>query len=145
MRPFTVLSDVPVNLGGVVFVDTRQKVGYLACLEISTRKDSLSKRQYPHQKTTLTQFKAMDRQNSIGNQNKTFLALATDETASFISRLHSSQEQHSCFEGWQEAGEFPMVLVETPNMSEITWIHRSNNFVQDSVISLHSRIFPSFP
>lgn len=44
-----------------------------------------------------------------------------------------------------KVGEFTMVFVETPNMSEIRWIpdpNNSNKYIQDAVISPHSRIFP---
>ncbi|XP_071691156.1 uncharacterized protein [Rutidosis leptorrhynchoides] len=46
----------------------------------------------------------------------------------------------------EKVGEFTMVFVETPNMSEIAWVLDPNNsgtFIQESVISTHSRIFPS--
>ncbi|XP_027116555.1 SOSS complex subunit B homolog [Coffea eugenioides] len=51
----------------------------------------------------------------------------------------------------QKVGEFSMAFVETPNMSEIRWLpppHSSsstaaaNAYVQDAVVSPHSRIFP---
>ena len=48
----------------------------------------------------------------------------------------------------EKVGEFCMAFVETPNMSEIRWIPDPNNpkkYVQDAVISPHSRIFPPLP
>lgn len=43
-------------------------------------------------------------------------------------------------------GEFTMLFVETPNMSEIRWVSdpsgTSNTYVQDSIISPTSRLFP---
>ncbi|XP_059625779.1 uncharacterized protein LOC132268893 [Cornus florida] len=44
----------------------------------------------------------------------------------------------------EKVGEFTMAFVETPNMSEIRWIPDPNNsrrYVQEAVISPHSRIF----
>ncbi|KAL3531397.1 hypothetical protein ACH5RR_010719 [Cinchona calisaya] len=49
-----------------------------------------------------------------------------------------------------KVGEFTMAFVETPNMSEIRWVplpsHNTNTnaatYVQDAVLSPHSRIFP---
>ena len=45
----------------------------------------------------------------------------------------------------KKVGEFTMAFVETPNMSEIRWVPDPNNlkkYVQEAVISPHSRIFP---
>ncbi|KAI7982308.1 hypothetical protein LOK49_LG15G00366 [Camellia lanceoleosa] len=45
----------------------------------------------------------------------------------------------------EKVGEFTMAFVETPNMSEIRWVPDPNNskkYVQEAVISPHSRIFP---
>lgn len=45
----------------------------------------------------------------------------------------------------EQVGEFTMVFVESPNMSEIAWVLDSNNsgtFIQESVISSYSRMFP---
>nr|DAD37881.1 TPA_asm: hypothetical protein HUJ06_008523 [Nelumbo nucifera] len=45
----------------------------------------------------------------------------------------------------EKVGEFTMVFVETPNMSEICWSPDSNNskkFLQGAVISPYSSIFP---
>ncbi|XP_020099711.1 SOSS complex subunit B homolog isoform X2 [Ananas comosus] len=44
----------------------------------------------------------------------------------------------------EKVGEFAMLFVETPNMSEIRWSRDPNNpkkFVQESVISPYSQIF----
>lgn len=44
----------------------------------------------------------------------------------------------------EKVGEFTMMFVETPNLSEIRWARDANNpknFVQEGVISAHSRIF----
>ncbi|KAA8549223.1 hypothetical protein F0562_000907 [Nyssa sinensis] len=48
----------------------------------------------------------------------------------------------------EKVGEFTMTFVETPNMSEIQWVPDPNNskkYVQQGVISPHSRIFPPMP
>ncbi|KAI5338286.1 hypothetical protein L3X38_017557 [Prunus dulcis] len=45
----------------------------------------------------------------------------------------------------EKVGEFMIAFVETPNMSEIRWVPDPNNsykYVQEAVISPHSRIFP---
>ncbi|KAL6972673.1 hypothetical protein U1Q18_026848 [Sarracenia purpurea var. burkii] len=45
----------------------------------------------------------------------------------------------------EKVGEFTMTFVETPNMSEIRWVPDPDNpkkYVQEDVISPHSRIFP---
>ncbi|KAK1558269.1 hypothetical protein Q3G72_000530 [Acer saccharum] len=45
----------------------------------------------------------------------------------------------------EKVGEFTMAFVETPNMSEIRWVAdptHSKKYVQEAVISTHSRIFP---
>ncbi|GAB4829720.1 hypothetical protein Ancab_019372 [Ancistrocladus abbreviatus] len=45
----------------------------------------------------------------------------------------------------EKVGEFTMVYVETPNLSEIRWVPDPNNYnkyVQESVLSPYSRIFP---
>lgn len=45
----------------------------------------------------------------------------------------------------EKVGEFTMVFVESPNMSEILWVEKPKNsgkFVPESVISPHSQIFP---
>ena len=45
----------------------------------------------------------------------------------------------------EKVGEFKMVFVETPNMSEIHWVPdtiNSNKYVKESVLSPYSRIFP---
>ncbi|XP_010279498.1 PREDICTED: SOSS complex subunit B homolog [Nelumbo nucifera] len=47
-----------------------------------------------------------------------------------------------------KVGEFTLAFVETPNMSEIRWSPDPNNskkFIQESVISPYSRIFPPMP
>ena len=48
----------------------------------------------------------------------------------------------------EKIGEFTMIFVETPNMSEIHWVpdpNSSNKYVQEAVISTHSRAFPPLP
>ncbi|KAH7676955.1 putative nucleic acid binding protein [Dioscorea alata] len=48
----------------------------------------------------------------------------------------------------EKVGEFTMMFVETPNLSEIRWARdgkNPKNFVQEEVISTHSRIFPPLP
>ncbi|KAL2485835.1 Nucleic acid-binding [Abeliophyllum distichum] len=45
----------------------------------------------------------------------------------------------------EKVGEFTMAFVETPNMSEIRWVPDSSDskkYVQEAVISPHSRNFP---
>ncbi|GMN38159.1 hypothetical protein TIFTF001_007385 [Ficus carica] len=45
----------------------------------------------------------------------------------------------------EKVGEFTMTFVETPNMSEIRWVPDPNNskkYMQEAVVSPHSRIFP---
>ncbi|CAN0880537.1 SOSS complex subunit B homolog [Linum grandiflorum] len=45
----------------------------------------------------------------------------------------------------KKIGEFTMEFVETPNMSEIQWgpdPHNSSKFIQQAVLSPHSRTFP---
>ncbi|KAF9688534.1 hypothetical protein SADUNF_Sadunf02G0207000 [Salix dunnii] len=122
-----------------------------------------------------TQFIVLDKGRTIlEGRNKTCLALVADETASVhfqfwgdecdafepgdIIRLANGIFSYSRNTNLvlragrrgaiEKVGEFTMVFVETPNMSEITWIpdtNRSNKYVQDSVISSHSRIFPPLP
>ncbi|KAJ6403584.1 hypothetical protein OIU84_011907 [Salix udensis] len=122
-----------------------------------------------------TQFIVLDKGRTIlEGRNKTCLALVADETASVhfqfwgdecdgfepgdIIRLANGIFSYSRNTNLvlragrrgviEKVGEFAMVFVETPNMSEITWIpdtNRSNKYVQDSVISSHSRIFPPLP
>lgn len=44
----------------------------------------------------------------------------------------------------EKVGEFTMLFVETPNMSEIRWVRDPNNskkFVKEAVVSPQSRIF----
>lgn len=44
----------------------------------------------------------------------------------------------------EKVGEFTMLFVESPNMSEIRWVRDPNNpkkFVQEAIVSPHSRIF----
>ncbi|GAA0156350.1 damaged DNA-binding protein [Lithospermum erythrorhizon] len=45
----------------------------------------------------------------------------------------------------EKVGEFTIAYVETPNISEIRWVPHPNDsktYVQDGVVSSHSRIFP---
>ncbi|CAN6575722.1 unnamed protein product [Malus baccata var. baccata] len=45
----------------------------------------------------------------------------------------------------EKVGEFMIAYVETPNLSEIRWVPDPNNpkkYIQEAVISPHSRIFP---
>ena len=107
-------------------------------------------------------------------RNKTCLALVADETASahfqfwsdecdgfepgdiirLANGIFSYNRNNNLFlragrrGAIEKVGEFTMVFLETPNMSEIICIpdtNRSNKYVQDSVISSHSRIFPPLP
>ncbi|XP_020585114.1 SOSS complex subunit B homolog [Phalaenopsis equestris] len=124
--------------------------------------------------TINTKFILLDKGN-VGQDGKetTCLALVADETASLHFQLWGDE---CCFfepgdiirltngifsyhkgnlvlragkKGKTEkTGEFNMVFVETPNMSEIKWGIDPNNprkFVQESVISPHSTIFPPLP
>ncbi|XP_048424293.1 SOSS complex subunit B homolog [Pyrus x bretschneideri] len=103
-------------------------------------------------------------------QNKTCLALVADETAAVHFQLWGNE--CDAFETGdivelsngifsycrnnlllragkrgkiEKVGEFMMAYVETPNLSEIRWVPDPNNpkkYIQEAVISPHSRIFP---
>ncbi|TQD93753.1 hypothetical protein C1H46_020652 [Malus baccata] len=103
-------------------------------------------------------------------QNKTCLALVADETAAAHFQLWGNE--CNTFEPGdivelsngifsycrnnlllragkrgkiEKVGEFMMAYVETPNLSEIRWVPDPNNpkkYIQEAVISPHSRIFP---
>lgn len=103
-------------------------------------------------------------------QNRTCLAVVADETAAVHFQLWG--EECEAFEAGDiirlangifsynrnslvlragkrgkiaKVGEFTMAFVETPNMSEIRWIPDPNNskkYIQEAVVSPHSRIFP---
>ncbi|CAK7348221.1 unnamed protein product [Dovyalis caffra] len=122
-----------------------------------------------------TRFIVLDKgRTKLEGQNRTCLALVADETASvhfqfwgdecdafepgdivrLTNGIFSYNRNNSLVlragkrGSVEKVGEFTMVFVETPNMSEITWIpdpDRSNKYVQDSVVSPHSRIFPPLP
>lgn len=118
-----------------------------------------------------TKFILVDKgSKTIEGHNKTCLALVADETAAVHFQLWG--DECDAFEPGDiiqlangifsynrnslvlragkrgkvdKVGEFTMVFVETPNMSEIRWIpdpNNSNKYIQDAVISPHSRIFP---
>lgn len=118
-----------------------------------------------------TQFILLDKGRVMfEGQNKTSLALVADNTAavhfqlwgdecdvfepSDIIRLSngifSYQRNNLVLRAGkrgkaEKVGEFTMAFVETPNMSEISWVPDPNNskkYVQEAVISPHSRIFP---
>ncbi|PKU85488.1 hypothetical protein MA16_Dca003228 [Dendrobium catenatum] len=124
--------------------------------------------------TITTQFILLDKGN-IGQDGKetTCLALVADETASVHFQLWGD-ECHFFEPGdiihltngifsyhrsnlvlragkkgrAEKAGEFNMLFVETPNMSEIKWANDPTNprkFVKEAVLSSHSRIFPTLP
>ncbi|BFG43262.1 hypothetical protein CerSpe_295360 [Prunus speciosa] len=108
--------------------------------------------------------------SSSQGQNKTCLALVADETAAVHFQLWG--EECDAFEPGdiihlsngifsysrnslllragkrgkiEKVGEFTMAYVETPNMSEIRWVpdpNSSHKYIQEAVISPHSRIFP---
>lgn len=111
---------------------------------------------------------------AMEGQNKTCLALVADETAAvhfqfwqdecdafepgdilrltngIFSYVRKSLVLRAGRRGSvQKIGEYTMAFVETPNMSEIRWVPHSNDshnkYVQESVISSHSRIFPPMP
>ncbi|KAK9058961.1 hypothetical protein SSX86_021579 [Deinandra increscens subsp. villosa] len=106
-----------------------------------------------------------------GTQNKTCLGLVADESASVhfqfrneeceafqpgdIVRLTNgifsyNRNTHLVLRAGQrgkvdKVGEFTMAFVESPNTSEILWVPDPNNsakYIQESVISPCSRIFP---
>ncbi|XP_062019967.1 uncharacterized protein LOC133736483 [Rosa rugosa] len=118
-----------------------------------------------------TKFILLDKgSKTIEGHNKTCLALVADETAAVHFQLWG--DECDAFEPGdiiqlangifsynrnslvlragkrgkvEKVGEFTMVFVETPNLSEIHWVPDPNNskkYVQDAVISPHSRIFP---
>lgn len=118
-----------------------------------------------------TQFIVLDKGRIQGSQNKICLALVADETASVhfqlwneecdvfqpgdILRLSNGIFSYDRSKNMvlraghrgkvEKTGEFTMVFVESPNMSEILWVPDPNNsgkYIQESVISPHSRIFP---
>lgn len=118
-----------------------------------------------------TKFILVDKgSKTIEGHNKTCLALVADETAAVHFQLWGDecdalepgdiiQLANGIFSynrnslvlragkrgKVEKVGEFTMVFVETPNMSEIRWIpdpNNSNKYIQDAVISPHSRIFP---
>ncbi|XP_031485251.1 uncharacterized protein LOC116254196 [Nymphaea colorata] len=48
----------------------------------------------------------------------------------------------------EKIGEFTMLFVETPNLSEITWspdLADRTRYVQGAILSPHSRLFPPLP
>lgn len=118
-----------------------------------------------------TKFILVDKgSKTVEGHNKTCLALVADETAAVHFQLWG--DECDAFEPGDiiqlangifsynrnslvlragkrgkvdKVGEFTMVFVETPNMSEIRWIPDPNNskkYIQEAVISPHSRIFP---
>ncbi|KAK4270057.1 hypothetical protein QN277_023142 [Acacia crassicarpa] len=118
-----------------------------------------------------TRFILLDKgRTTLEGQNKTCLALVADETAAvhyqfwgdecdvfepgdiihltngIFSYHRSNLVLRAGKRGREEkVGEFTMAFVETPNLSEIHWIPDPNNskkYVQEYVISPHSRIFP---
>ncbi|KAJ4828351.1 hypothetical protein Tsubulata_039055 [Turnera subulata] len=121
------------------------------------------------------QFILLDKgRTTMEGQNKTCMALVADETASVhfqlwgdecdalepgdILRLSNgifsyNRSNHLVLRAGKrgaihKVGVFTMVFAETPNMSEIRWVpdpNHSNKYVQESVISPHSRIFPPLP
>ncbi|KAF2294940.1 hypothetical protein GH714_029274 [Hevea brasiliensis] len=107
---------------------------------------------------------------AMEGQNKTCLALVADETAAvhfqfwgdecdafepgdiihLINGIFSYNRNNLVLRAGkrgtiEKVGEFTMAFVETPNMSEIRWApdpSNSKKYVQEAVISTHSRIFP---
>ncbi|GAV79056.1 hypothetical protein CFOL_v3_22521 [Cephalotus follicularis] len=122
-----------------------------------------------------TQFILLDKGRTAmeGGQNKTCLALVADEKAAVHLQLWG--DECDAFEAGdiirltngifsstrsqlvlragkrgkiEKVGEFTMTFVETPNLSEIRWVpdpNNSNKYVQEAVISTHSRLFPPMP
>ncbi|KAK7407594.1 hypothetical protein VNO78_09547 [Psophocarpus tetragonolobus] len=108
---------------------------------------------------------------TVEGQNKICMALVADETAavhfqfwgdecnafnsgdiiSLTNGIFSYQHGNLLLRAGKrgnlaKVGEFTMVFVETPNMSEIHWIPDPNNsksYIKEYVISPVSRIFPS--
>ncbi|XP_017251609.1 uncharacterized protein LOC108222212 [Daucus carota subsp. sativus] len=107
----------------------------------------------------------------LESQQKTCIALVADETASVhfqfwgeeceafepgdIIRLTNGIFSYNRSNSFvlragkrgkaEKVGEFTMVFVETPNMSEIRWVpdpNNSKNYVKEAVLSSHSRLFP---
>ncbi|KAK1430350.1 hypothetical protein QVD17_13022 [Tagetes erecta] len=120
-----------------------------------------------------TQFIVLEKGRTTleGGQNKTCLGLVADESASVhfqfwneeceafhpgdIVRLCNgifsyNRNNHLVLRAGKrgnldKVGEFTMLFVESPNMSEISWIPDPNNsaiYIQHSLISPCSRIFP---
>ncbi|KAK9726181.1 hypothetical protein RND81_05G196000 [Saponaria officinalis] len=118
-----------------------------------------------------TQFILLDKGKVIGDgQTKTCMALVADETAAvhfqlwgvecdtfetgdiiqLSSGIFSFQRNHLVLRAGkrgkiEKVGEFTLPYVETPNLSEMTWVPDPNNrnkYVQETVVSPHSRIFP---
>ncbi|XP_047336227.1 SOSS complex subunit B homolog [Impatiens glandulifera] len=115
-----------------------------------------------------SQFIMLDKAGaSIDGENKMCLALVADNTAAVNFQLWG--EECDAFEPGdiilltngifsfqrnnlflragkrgkvEKVGEFTMKFVETPNMSEIKWVPDQKKYIQESVISSHSRIFP---
>lgn len=109
----------------------------------------------------------------LEGQNKTCLALVADETAAVHVQLWG--DECDAFEPGdiiqmtngiftnprhnlvlragkrgkvEKVGEFTMAFVETPNMSEITWVRHPDDpkkQVPETVLSSYSRIFPPRP
>lgn len=107
---------------------------------------------------------------TLEGQNKTCLALVADETAAvhyqfwgdecdafepgdiihLTNGIFSYHRSNLILRAGkrgrvEKVGDFTMAFVETPNMSEIRWIPDPNNskkYVQECVLSPHSRIFP---
>ncbi|KAM7460861.1 hypothetical protein LguiA_028982 [Lonicera macranthoides] len=121
-----------------------------------------------------TQFILLDKEEklTVERRNKTCLALVADETAAVHFELWGGECEalqpgdiirlsNGIFSfnrnnlvlragkrgKAEKVGEFTMAFVETPNISEIRWVRdpNSNKFVQESVISPYSRIFPPKP
>ncbi|OMP06613.1 Nucleic acid-binding protein [Corchorus olitorius] len=119
-----------------------------------------------------THFILLDKGKTTDGQNKMCMALVADKTAAVHLQLWG--EECDAFEAgdiirmengifsynrnnWvlragkrgkiEKVGEFTMEFVETPNMSEIKWVPdpTTKKYVQHSVISPHSRIFPPIP
>ncbi|XP_057447926.1 uncharacterized protein LOC130739608 [Lotus japonicus] len=110
---------------------------------------------------------------TLEGQNKVCLALVADETAAvhfqlwgdecdvfdlgdiicLTNGIFSYQRNNLLLRAGKRGklvkiGEFTMSYVETPNMSEIHWIPDPNNsrtYIQEHVVSPHSRIFPPNP
>ncbi|KAL8228497.1 hypothetical protein R6Q57_016081 [Mikania cordata] len=142
-------------------------------IKLATKMQSLKEIMPAARNNINTQFIVLEKGRTTleGDQNKTCLGLVADEAASVhfqfwneecesfhpgdILRLSNGIFSYNRNNNLvlragkrgkiEKVGEFTMVFVESPNMSEILWVPDPNNsgkYIQESVISSYSRIFP---